>query len=90
MQEDGEYSTIRVRLRKRGAEMTEISNFRITGMHCTSCAKLIEMTLTDIEGVKKTGVDYEGGVGRVEFDPAVVSRDDITAAIRSIGYEASF
>lgn len=70
--------------------MTEISNFRITGMHCTSCAKLIEMTLTDVEGVKSISVDYEGGVGRIEFDPAVVSRDDIASAVRSIGYEAYF
>lgn len=70
--------------------MTEVSDFMITGMHCTSCSKLIEMTLGEMEGVSSVSVDYEGGKGRIEYDPAVVSRDDIATAVGSIGYEASF
>lgn len=70
--------------------MTEISDFKVTGMHCTSCAKLIEMTLGDMEGVQSISVDYEGGQGHIEFDPAVLTHADIMDAVKGIGYEASF
>lgn len=51
--------------------MNEISDFKVKGMHCGSCSKLIEMTLGDMEGIKSVSVDYEAGEGRIEFNPAV-------------------
>ncbi|MBN2168466.1 MAG: heavy-metal-associated domain-containing protein [Actinobacteria bacterium] len=70
--------------------MTEESIFEIKGMHCTSCSKLIEMTLKNKEGVDSISVDYEAGKGRIRFDPAVLSRAEIATVARELGYEATF
>ncbi|MBN1288115.1 MAG: heavy-metal-associated domain-containing protein [Actinobacteria bacterium] len=66
------------------------SAFRIAGMHCTSCSKLVEMTLRDMKGVESISVDYEAAEGHVRFDPELISTDDIASAVKGIGYEADF
>lgn len=71
--------------------MSEMKNVRLTttGMHCGSCAMLIDMTLGDLEGVGEVRTDYATGVSSVTFDADRVSVDDLIASVRSIGYEAS-
>ncbi len=63
--------------------------FRIQGMHCTSCAMLIDMDLEDLTGVKEAKTNYAKSVTQVEYDPARTSADQIVAAIRATGYEAT-
>jgi Cu+-exporting ATPase len=58
------------------------------GMHCSSCSMLIEMTVGDLPGVTAAKADYVKGTAHVEFDPAVVSVDEIVASIREAGYTA--
>jgi len=60
-----------------------------SGMHCGSCAMLIDMTLADIEGVESSKTDHVSGTTVVAFDDAVVSVADLIAAVRGVGYEAS-
>ena len=60
-----------------------------TGMHCGSCAMLIDMTLGDLEGVSEVKTDYTSGVTTVTFDPETISVDDLIQAVRSAGYEAA-
>jgi copper chaperone CopZ len=56
----------------------------IQGMHCPSCALLIEGELEDI-GVNAKA-DYPKGIVTVKFDPAHQSEDIIHAAIQKAGY----
>lgn len=49
---------------------------------------LIDMTLGDLDGVEHSHTDLESGTTEVTFDSSVVSVEDITGAIRSVGYEA--
>lgn len=62
--------------------------FATTGMHCSSCSMLIDMTLADLEGVVGSKSDHATGTTTVEFDDTVVDTDSIIGAIRSVGYEA--
>ncbi len=68
---------------------SKIVRLMTTGMHCGSCAMLIDMTLGDLEGVSEVKTDYASGISSVTFDPDVRSADDLIAAVRSVGYEAT-
>lgn len=59
-----------------------------TGMHCSSCSMLIDMTLADVSGVESSHSDYAEGSTVVVFDDEVASVQAIVDAIRSVGYEA--
>ena len=59
-----------------------------SGMHCGSCSMLIEMDVSELDGVASVRADHATGVTHVEFDPAKVSTEQIVATIRGAGYEA--
>jgi Cu+-exporting ATPase len=60
----------------------------ITGMTCASCAMRIEKKLNRLDGVEAT-VNYATERARVAYDDAVVSPDDLVAAVESAGYQAA-
>jgi len=60
--------------------------FKITDMHCTSCALLIEADLEDI-GVKAKA-SYAKGEVEVEFDEKEISDQKIIEVIKKSGYNA--
>lgn len=62
--------------------------FVTTGMHCPSCSKLIEMDVSDLEGVQAVSSDHRTSLTEVTFDDAVVGPDAIIAAIVHAGYGA--
>jgi copper chaperone CopZ len=61
----------------------------LSGMHCGSCAALIEDILSDQPGVTRAVVGFEAGEARVTFDPAKVTVDDLCASVAGAGYGAS-
>ena len=60
-----------------------------TGMHCQSCAMLIEMSVKELEGVSDARVDLADARTEVTFDGDKVSVDDIVQEIARAGYGAS-
>jgi Cu+-exporting ATPase len=60
----------------------------ITGMTCASCANRIERKLNKLDGVSAT-VNYATEKARVEFDPAVVSPEELVGAVEAAGYRAT-
>lgn len=60
----------------------------VTGMHCVSCASLIETSLKDLSGVKKANVDYSSAKASVIFNDEQVSTDNLLQAIKDAGYGA--
>lgn len=68
---------------------TTTSTFRIEGMHCGSCALLIDDALTDLPGIRSTHTSARKGHSIVELDPAQCTPSDILAAIDKLGYTAS-
>ena len=67
--------------------MTTKKSFPIVGMHCASCAKLIERKLSKIPGVLSCAVNYGSEQATIEADEKVKD-GDLTNAVADIGYKA--
>ncbi len=67
---------------------TVTTQLKTTGMHCGSCAMLIDMTVGDLDGVDSVKTDYATGMTTVTYNTATASIDGIIGAIRSVGYDA--
>ncbi|MFC1653374.1 heavy-metal-associated domain-containing protein [Patescibacteria group bacterium] len=63
--------------------------FKIEGMHCTSCVMNIDGALEDIEGINSSNSSYRKGKTSVDFDPEVISETKIIQTIKDAGYTAS-
>ncbi len=61
----------------------------LTGMHCASCSALIEKALAKLDGVHSASVNLAMETASVEFDPSVVSVDDIIKTVKDVGYGAA-
>ena len=59
----------------------------IQGMTCASCANRIEKRLNKLDGVEAS-VNYATENAAVSYDPAVVSPDELVAAVEAAGYGA--
>ena len=68
--------------------MAETVRIKTTGMHCNSCAMLIQMTLDDVDGVESAVADVASGVTEVVYDPDRVAPAQLAAAIEGAGYGA--
>jgi len=62
-------------------------SFPIIGMHCASCAKLIERKLLKVPGVISGSVNYGSETATVEVNDKVEDKD-LSRAVESAGYKA--
>ena len=63
--------------------------FQVEGMHCGSCALLIDDTLEDLPGVHATQTTIKQGRSTVELDTGQSGPDEVIRAIEELGYRAS-
>ena len=61
--------------------------FKISGMHCNSCAMGIEFELED--KVNKVNVDYSQEKAEIDFDESKISEKEIIKIIEKLGYKVS-
>ena len=61
---------------------------RVEGMHCGSCALLIDDTLEDLPGVHSTQTTMKKGRSTVQLDLTRTSPEDVISAIEELGYHA--
>jgi Cu+-exporting ATPase len=66
--------------------VTDKKTLKISGMHCASCAALIENTLRKQEGVFSINVNLANEKAYLEFDPTKISISQIQSAAKKIGY----
>lgn len=64
------------------------TTLQISGMHCASCALIIDKTLAKKEGVTGTNVNYSNSRATIEFDENKINETELINAIKSIGYGA--
>ncbi|OWM85707.1 hypothetical protein CDL15_Pgr029130 [Punica granatum] len=69
---------------------TLVGQFTIGGMTCAACVNSVEGILRSLPGVKRAVVALATSLGEVEYDPSLISKDDIVNAIEDAGFEASF
>src|SRR5712691_4611171 len=59
---------------------------KISGLHCSLCTGTIEKALGRLPGVHKVAVSLTHEQALVEFDPALVTPQDILRTLKDIGY----
>jgi sulfite exporter TauE/SafE/plastocyanin domain-containing protein len=62
---------------------------RISGMTCVQCQNRIEKKLKSLAGVEAASADYQTGSASITWDASALSFSAITAAVESLGYQAS-
>src|SRR3989338_11231600 len=69
--------------------MTEIKKtFPIKGMHCASCVRVIEKSLSKVEGVSSAAVNLALEKASVTYDSDRVNDQDLSSAVSNVGYQA--
>lgn len=61
--------------------------FKISGMHCASCARTIERAILDLIGVSLAQVNFASETLLVEFDEEKVNPDDLKKKVLDLGYQ---
>ena len=81
---------IRAKIQSLGYEVTERHlDLQLTGMTCAACSARIEKVLSRMSGVYNVNVNLALETGRVTYDPAAFSAEEIIGKIEKIGYGAS-
>lgn len=75
-----------MKMKKNGTE--EQISLSITGMHCVSCAGIIEKALKKVAGIKDARVNFTSEKARVTYDSGMASIKEIIDAILKAGYKA--
>lgn len=63
-------------------------NLSLFGMHCSSCANIIERSLKKVPGVKNAAVNFAAEKASVIFDDLVANSKVLIDAISKAGYKA--
>lgn len=61
----------------------------ISGMHCSSCAGLIERSLKKVPGVSSANVNFASEKATVVFDEHTAEVEELLSAVKKTGYQAS-
>ncbi len=66
--------------------MNTPQTYKVKGMHCASCAGIIEKTFRKTEGVHSVEVNYGTETAKVAFDEAKTSPHHLSEKIEKLGY----
>jgi Cu+-exporting ATPase len=66
---------------------TEKASFKVVGMYCISCKPVVEKQLKDEKAVKNIIFDYLTDSIIVEFDPSVLTVEEIKNRLDKSGYK---
>ncbi|MGC9610678.1 MAG: heavy metal translocating P-type ATPase [Minisyncoccia bacterium] len=66
--------------------MNRTETYKIRGMHCASCAGIIEKTLKKTEGVQSVETNYGTEAAKITFDEAKTSPHHLSKKIEPLGY----
>ncbi|MBW2060828.1 MAG: cation transporter [Deltaproteobacteria bacterium] len=68
---------------------SEKIELKVTGMTCGHCEARVKEALLNVEGVKKAIADHQAQKAVVNLEKDKVNREDLVAAVKAAGYEAS-
>lgn len=60
--------------------------YKVEGMHCASCASIIEKTLKKEEGVRSVEANFGSETARIDFDTDKTSLTTLSSALSKYGY----
>ncbi len=65
----------------------EVVKFKIGGMHCSSCAVDIDLTLEEIRGIAESKTNFARGMAEIRYDPLLIGVKEIVNEIGKTGYK---
>jgi P-type Cu+ transporter len=68
-------------------ENYELAELDILGMSCVNCANSIKTYLTKVDGIYNVEVNFSSEMAGIEYNPYKISKDEIIADIRKMGYD---
>ena len=66
--------------------MTTSTTYQIKGMHCASCAGIIEKSLKKTPGVENAEVNFATESAKLVFDPSKTNHAALSKVIKPLGY----
>ncbi|MFB3764495.1 MAG: heavy-metal-associated domain-containing protein [Methanotrichaceae archaeon] len=63
------------------------AEIKIAGMACAGCSGAVEKALRSISGVSMARVDLAAKTAFVEFNPLMLSLEDMKKAVQEAGYK---
>jgi Cu+-exporting ATPase len=66
--------------------MTHTQTYKIKGMHCASCAAIIEKTLKKKPGVQSVEVNYGTEAAKITHDTTLASAEHLSETLQPLGY----
>src|SRR3989344_1480442 len=63
--------------------------YKVKGMHCASCASIIERTVKKIPGVEDISVNNGTENAKISFDKSMTSPEDFNKKLEPLGYSLS-
>jgi len=61
---------------------------QIKGMHCAACSNRIERVLSQTEGIESVGLNLASETMDVEWDPRLITLDNIIRSVEDLGFKA--
>jgi Cu2+-exporting ATPase/Cu+-exporting ATPase len=66
--------------------MNNTKTYRVKGMHCASCASIIEKTFKKTDGVHLAEVNYGTETAKIAFDESKTNPHHLSQKIEPLGY----
>src|ERR1035437_9080799 len=66
--------------------MNTIQTYRIRGMHCASCASIIEKSLSKVDGVDSVEVNIGTEKAKIAFDATKTNVQALSKVVEPLGY----
>lgn len=63
-------------------------NLSLSGMHCSSCAAIIERSLSKVNGVKEAHVNFAAEKASILYDTSLTKQEELINAVKKAGYKA--
>jgi copper chaperone len=60
--------------------------FKVVGMYCISCKSIVERQLKNESGIKRIDIDYITDSVIVEFEPSMITKEEIKSRLEESGY----
>ncbi len=61
---------------------------QVSGMHCASCAIIIDKSIRKLQGIKESNVNFSTAKATIEFDETLTKTEDLIASVKKSGYAA--
>ncbi len=63
-----------------------MATYKVQGMHCASCASIIERSLSKVEGVHSVSANYASETANIDFDTTKTSLTSLSDTLTKYGY----